>query len=383
VITDLPDRQVLVVGDSVVGLTLTLILRQAGYDPVLVSGTTPPVVSRVSYLTSPAVRTLDAVGVGMAVRDCGTTVESVTVDDPSSQREPTALSMETERSETPLVVDTASLRRRLEAHLPEQHHGGDRAVETITRREGGLVVEFGDGIREWFDVVVDAGGGGDAVRSARVESPTVDPLAQYEIPVETGSLTHTVRDQWRSDALVQALPSPTGSGSVLRMTAPPSDVDRVLDDANWEAVLQNGADVVPERADFEQRTVRQVQASDAAADWWGIGRVAFCGPAACPVTPASGFDVTFGIEDTIAFVTELNGATRPVSDVVDTYSSRRADRLTTLREAVGGGRDDCQYPVSQSRQPPLALLGVLRTVTLGSFLGSSMMSLQRDGFKAN
>jgi 2-polyprenyl-6-methoxyphenol hydroxylase-like FAD-dependent oxidoreductase len=381
VITDRPDRQVLVVGDTIVGLTLTLVLRHAGYDPVVVSGTAPPVASWGCYLCPPAIRTLDAVGVGTAVHDCGTTVESVTVDESSSQREPFALSIETERSETPLVADRASLRRALEAQLPEQHHGGGRTVETVTRRDGGLVVEFGAGIRELFDIVVDAGGGGDAIRSAGVESPTTDPLTQYEITVDTDSVVRPgIVDHWRSDAFVQALQSPNGSGSLLRVTAP-SEFDQVLDDINWETVLPNGTDVVSEGAEFEQRTVRQARAADAAADWWGTGRVACCGPAACPVAPASGFDVTFGIEDTIAFVTELNGATRSVSDVVDTYSSRRADRLAKIRDAVEDGRDDHRYPVSQSRRPPLASLGVLRTVTLGSFLGSSMVSLQRDGFR--
>jgi 2-polyprenyl-6-methoxyphenol hydroxylase-like FAD-dependent oxidoreductase len=384
VITDHPDRQVLVVGDTVVGLVLTLVLRHAGYDPVVVSGTASPVASRVSYLCPPAVRTLEAVGVGTAVRDCGTTVDSVTVDESASQREPTALSMERGRSETPLVVDTGSLRRTLEAHLPDQHQGGGRTVETITRRDDGLIVEFRDGIREWFDIVVDAGGGGDVVRPAGVDSPTADPLAQYETTVDTDSVARPgIRDYWRSNAFVQALQSPNGSGSLLRVTAPPSEIDRVLDDGNWEPVLRHGSDAVSDEAEFEPRSVRQARASDAAADWWGTGRVAFCGPAACPVAPASGFDVTFGVEDAIAFVTELYGATRPVSDIVGTYSSRRADRLTTLLETVETAEPDHQYQMPRSIRPPLDTLGTLRTVTLATFLGSSMEALQRDGFGAN
>jgi 2-polyprenyl-6-methoxyphenol hydroxylase-like FAD-dependent oxidoreductase len=384
VITERRDRQILVVGDSVVGLVLTLLLQNAGYDPLIVSGAAHPVSSRVTYLGPPAVRTLDAAGVDSSVRDCGTTVESVSVEDSPSQDEPTVLSTETEPAETlPVVVRTARLRRALEAQLPARQHGGDRAVETISRRDGGLVVEFGDGIREWFDVVVDAGGGGDALRSAGVVSPTADALAQYEIALDTDSLTRAgIRDHWRSDALVQAFQSPNRSGSVLRVTAPPSEVDRVLDEANWEAVLRNGTNVTSGGAEFERKSVRQARASDAVTDWWGTGRVAFCGHAACPVAPASGFDVTFGIEDAVAFVTELTGATRDVSNIVDGYSSRRADRLRTLRETTETADPHHQYPMSRSTRPPLDSLGALRAVTLGSFLGTPMASLQRDGFRA-
>jgi 2-polyprenyl-6-methoxyphenol hydroxylase-like FAD-dependent oxidoreductase len=384
VITERHDRQVLVVGDSVVGLVVTLLLQNAGYDPLIVSGTGPSASSRLTYLCPPAVRTLDAVGVDTCIRDCGTTVENVSVDVSSSQNEPTVLSMETERAETlPLVVRTARLRRALEAQLPDQQHGGDRAVETLSRRDGGLVVEFGDGIREWFDVVVDAGGGGETLRSTGVASPTADALAQSEITLDTGSLTRAgIRDHWRSDALVQAFQSPNGSERVLRVTAPPSDVDRVLDEANWEAVLRNGTDPVSGEDEFERTCVRQVKASDAVADWWGAGRVAFCGRAACPVAPASGFDVTFGIEDAIAFATALNGTTRDVSDIVDTYSSRRADRLRTLRKTTETVDFGQQYPTSRSARPPLDSLGTFRAVTLGSFLGAPMASLQRDGFRA-
>jgi 2-polyprenyl-6-methoxyphenol hydroxylase-like FAD-dependent oxidoreductase len=245
-------------------------------------------------------------------------------------------------------------------------------------------VEFRDGIREWFDVVVDAGGGDDALRSAGVTPPASDPLAQYEISIDTDTPTRSkIRDYWRSDTLVQTFHSPDGSGSTLRITTPHSDVGRVLDDADWDAVLPNGTDTVPEYVEFEETSVRQASASDAAADWWGAGQVAFCGPAAYPVAPASGFNITLGIEDAIAFVTELTKTTRHVPDSVDTYSSRRANRLSTLRDTIETVDADHQYPTPRSTRPPLASLGTLRGVTLGSFLGGPMASLQRDGFRTN
>ncbi|WP_436930624.1 FAD-dependent oxidoreductase [Halosimplex halobium] len=383
VITERPDKQVLVVGDTVVGLTLTLLLRHAGYDPLVVNGTAPPVSSRTTYLCPPAVRTLDAVGVGTSVRDCGTTVESVFVNVSTSQSDPTVLSMGTEQAETmPLVVRTDRLRRALETRLPEQQHRGDRAVETVSRRDGGLVVKFRDGIHEWFDVVVDAGGGGDALRPTGAESPASDPLAQYELPLDTVTLTQAgIRDHWRSDALIQAFQSQDDSGGTLRITTPCSDIERVLADVNPETGPPSETDLVSEGAEFESTRIQHMRASDAVADWWGSGQVAFCGRAACPVAPASGFDVTIGIEDAIAFVTELNDTTQPVSDIVDTYSSRRADRLTTLRDRVESVGTDHQYPLPGSTRPPLASLGALRVVTLGSFLGTPMDSIQREGFK--
>jgi 2-polyprenyl-6-methoxyphenol hydroxylase-like FAD-dependent oxidoreductase len=124
VITERPDRQVLVVGDTVVGLVLTHLLRHAGYDPLLVSGTKTRPLSRVAYLCLPVIRVFEAIGVGTSARDFGTTADSVSVCGSHSQGESTVFSMENESEiRIPLVVSTACLRRALETKLPEHQYG--------------------------------------------------------------------------------------------------------------------------------------------------------------------------------------------------------------------------------------------------------------------
>jgi 2-polyprenyl-6-methoxyphenol hydroxylase-like FAD-dependent oxidoreductase len=390
VITDYPDRQVLVVGDTVVGLTLALLLRHAGYDPLVVGGTGRSLPSRLAYLCPPALRTFDAIGVGTPVRSHGTAVDRVSVHGPGSPADATGLSSQPKPEGTPpLLVGTERLRHALAAQLPERKLGCDRTVETLSRRDGGLTVEFEDGVREWFDVVVDAGGGDASLRSVRDGGPAADTLTQYEIRSDADTLPREqLREHWGADAFVQQLPTPNSSRRVLRVTTPRSDVEQGIGEGGWEAVLPNGGVDVeavardPGAAELASRRQVRLADADAAPEWWGTNRVAFCGPAACPIAPASGFDVTFGIEDAVAFVSELTAANRPAAELVDTYSSRRARRFATLGDAVETAWSGHDYPRRGSTHPALASVRALRAVTLGSFLGTPMQSLQRDGFTA-
>jgi 2-polyprenyl-6-methoxyphenol hydroxylase-like FAD-dependent oxidoreductase len=383
VISEHPDRQVLVVGDTTVGLVLTLLLRRAGYDPLLANGTERPLSSRVAHLSPPAVRTLAALGV--PVREWSTAVNSVSVRTAASQDERSvALSWETGDAKTPsVVVCRKRLHNALLERLPTEQRSTGRTVERVTRRDSGLRAEFENGIREWFDVAVDAGGGGHSLRSVRSDTPTVRTLVQCEFLTENVTpAQHHLYDRWRSDAFVQQLPVPSGTGHLRRVTAPQSDIGTVFREESWVAARPNGgATDTAGDVERDEVRVRQIQPheGDARPIWWGTGRVAFCGQAACPVAPASGFDPTLGIEDAVAFVSELTSA-RPVADVVEAYSDGRAHRLGTLRQAVEAGHSAQAYPVQQSVRSPLASLAAFRAVSLGSVLGGPLSALQRDGF---
>lgn len=387
VITDYPDRQVLVVGDTVAGLTLTLLLRNAGYDPVVVGGTGRPRPSRVAHLSPPALRTFDALGVGTTVRNQGTTVDSVSVHRSGSPTAETALSKTAAPDGgLPLVVGTDRLSDALSATIPEGTHRGNRTVETVSRRASGLTVEFADGVREWFDVVVDAGGGGTSLRSGPKSIPAANTLTQYELSLDTATTARQqLRELWCPDAFVQQLPSPNSAGSVLRVTTPGAAVENALDGVDWNSFLPNaGVDVASAFASVEPTRVHQasLSAADVVPERWGTDRLCFSGPAAWPAAPASGFDVTFGIEDAVAFVSELTDATRSATDVVNTYSSRRARRFATLGKTVETTWSVHEYPTRQPTDPALTSLRALRAVTLGPFLGPPMTSLQRAGFGA-
>lgn len=386
-----PDRQILVVGDTVVGLTLTLLLRRAGYDPLLVSGAGAPARSRVSHLSPPVLAVLDAVGVGTRLRDRAVTVGSVSVRTPPLPDGSRTVLPADEAPEgaRPAVVRTRRLRRALEERLPDRQRRADRAVDGLSRREGGLVVDFGDGIREWFDVVVDAGGGGASLRPTGHGPPESDALAQYETRVESDALPRDqLRDVWLPDALVQYAPRPGEPGGVLRVTAPRSALEAVSRDGTTGSrhgggvLLDELGSIPSDRVESGSTTVRQLRLPDGAGrgEWWGVGRVSFCGPAACPVAPASGFAVSWGVEDAVAFVTALDGPARSASGVVDAYASGRTGRPAALRRATDAAAPDHEYPLPRPAHPSLASLGVLRHVALGSFLGERLRAVREAGF---
>jgi 2-polyprenyl-6-methoxyphenol hydroxylase-like FAD-dependent oxidoreductase len=375
-----------VVGETVVGLTLTILLRRAGYDPLLVSGTGRPAISRVSYLCAPALRLLDSIGVGSRLRKRGTKIESVSVRrSPPAGGGSTALPRNEHSVERrPVVVRTSDLRSALESRLPDRQRRVDRTVGRLARRDDGLAVEFVDGIREWFDVAVDAGGGSASLR--RLEDPLeYATLTQYETPVEADATSRNrLLDVWHSDRFVQRVPRPNGRGFVLRVTAPRSALATVSDGKSSlgeQRLPGEIRDIPPERLETGSTTVRQVRLSDGSTrlEWWGSGRVSFCGSSACPIAPASGFAVSWGIEDAVALASELGRGARPVADAVGSYAADRKRRLTRLRRTTEAEQFDPEYPTLRSAESSLASLRTLRQVALGAFLGDPMRSVLDEG----
>ncbi len=390
-ITEETDRQVLVVGDTVAGLALTLLLDRAGYDPVLVRGPETATVSRLGYLWPPTLRLLDALGVEMSAPDCGVGVDRVDVRAGGTLRSDTADTA----AGRPALFRTTRLRRGLEAELPDTGQGRDRTVDSLSRRQGGLVVAFDDGVREWFDVAVDTGrvdgllrsDGGQATLAADGRDGETTALTQYEVAVVTDTDRDAtaapghVREGWQPGVLAQSLPRPGDSGRLLRVTTA-RDAPATLTETVREA-LPDGATGVPALSGREPVSVRQVSSlpADPARSWWGRGRVAFCGGTTCPVPPASGVRVSAGIADALALVSALTRGPRATADAVEAYATRRARRVGTLARTAATARADHAYPVPDRTQPALATLGLLRTVALAPFLGGSLASLQREGFE--
>lgn len=401
-ITKETDRQVLVAGDTVAGLALTLLLDRAGYDPVLVGGAgaaggtgspAPTTASRLAYLWPPALRLLDTLGVDVSALDCGVSVDGVDV----RAADGTLIYRAAETaSARPVLVRTARLRQRLEARLPDVGQGRDRAVDSLSRREGGLVVAFDDGVREWFDVAVDTvgragslrGDGGQATPAGDGEEGEVTTLTQYEVPVRTDAGRDAMaapartREAWQPGALVQSLPRPGRSGRVLRVTTADDTLAALT--GTVQETLPDGATGVPAAlSGVEPAGVRQVSSlpADPARTRWGRGRVALCGEAACPFPPASGVRTSAGIEDALALVSELSRGPRATVDAVEAYAARRARRVGTLVRAAAAARTDHAYPVPDRTEPGVATLGLLRTVALAPFLGAPVAALQREGFE--
>ncbi|MFC7132954.1 MULTISPECIES: FAD-dependent oxidoreductase [Salinibaculum] len=380
------DRQVLVVGDGIVGLALTHLLRRAGYDPLLVAPPRREETHHITYLWPPAGRLLAALGLGQLLRSQGTVVDSVTVQSADAGQEHTTVAPdERPPGRSPAVLfPTRRLRRALEERLPDGQRRQDRTVTAVERRDGGLAVEFGDGIEEWFDLVVATDRPRTSFRPPGTEHSEPAALTHCEFHVEGETLDGgALRDRWLGDALVQRTPCPTESGTILGLTTPRHDLGAVVDEVGDVLADSERAALDVDRARTGPATVRQARfpERDAARSRWGADRVAFCGDAAWPVAPASGFGVSFGLEDALALVSELTRDHPAVANVVDAYAARRSRRVTTVRRRAETARQDHAYPVSQALASPLGTVGVLRTVALGPVLDSRLGSLQRDGFR--
>jgi 2-polyprenyl-6-methoxyphenol hydroxylase-like FAD-dependent oxidoreductase len=396
-----PDRQVVVIGGTIVGRTLALLLRHAGYDPVLVAGTEPVVESRVTFLWPAAVRVFEQVGVDPERGDWSTTVDGVCTrrsDDARESRGVRSGAGGPERD--PLVVGTRALRAALERQCSGGVRSEDRAVETLTRADDGLAVRFDDGIEEWFDLAVDARRGDRARQSDGDDPREYHPLRQYEAVDAGARADDRIRDEWHSKSLVQRVPRPAEPGVVVRVTTPTAGRPATLaDERAGEPGPDSGSGRSPALgpavagddpalgtatsgedpalgttvAGSEPTVVRQTKlpVPPGAGTWWGTDRVAFCGPAAYPVAPATGCRAAFGVEDALAFVTELTREASSPSAFVERYRARRARRFATRCRRAAVARSERAVPGPDTERTPLDTLEALRTVALASSFDTS------------
>lgn len=380
------NRQILVVGETTAGLAATHLLRHAGYDPLLVSDPSSQVTREVTYLWPPAIELLSALGASDRMLDVGSPLDGVAVQARDGHREYTALPGDNSGLETPAaLVRTSTLRQALEDALPVDQRRQERTVSDVTRCEGGVAVEFDDGIQEWFDVVLVADSAATPARCAGRTTRESPPLTQYETVVDAPSRAErTLEEVWFPNALLQRFPCVDDSESLVRLTTPESGLPDCLA-GHRETLSATGipAGLEDELRETDPTTVRQARlpTTDAQGVRWGRDRVAFCGPAAWPAAPASGFRGSFGIEDALAFVAALTRSTRADGDTVDRYATRRLRRLSDIRRRVSVPRRDQEYPPDSSIDPSLERLSVLRSVALGPFLDSRLTALQRAGFE--
>ncbi|QLH77249.1 hypothetical protein HZS55_08075 [Halosimplex rubrum] len=383
-----PERQVLVVGETAVGLTLALLLRRAGYDPLVASSDAEPSRSGVTYLPPATLAVLAAVDAAAAVRERGVAVDGVSVrQNDTEAATDAAVPGGLDGVETPpVLVRTRALRRALDARRPARQRDDGTRVAALSPRDDGVAVEFDDGVVEWFDAVVDARGVDAAGHLPDRPRPDRAALVQYEtpapLPADTPGENWTL-DRWDSGTVVQRLPRPDGGGGMVRVTAPDPEREDESIAGRREAPLPDATGLATALDGVEPTTVRQARLPERSPDprWWGSDRVAACGAAAWPVAPATGFRIPLGVEDALAFVRAVARADRPASAVVDAYATSRARRLATLSRTAAAVESDHGYPVPDAAESPLATAALLRTVALGFALSDSLSALQRDGVR--
>jgi 2-polyprenyl-6-methoxyphenol hydroxylase-like FAD-dependent oxidoreductase len=376
-----PDRQILVAGDNITGQVLILLLRHAGFDPLLVPTNTAADKSQLVYLWPAAAQTLKFIGVDLSESESGTTIDSVSVRNTCEGTSPVASRPDGPTEALPTVIPTAELHRLLEEQSPEQR-SLDRRIEALSYRDDALLVEFTDGIREWFDVVIYADYFGGSPWTRESECRDTRQLTQHEVRIdgERQSSVAEFVDIWYSDGQIQYVPQNTGN-DLLRVTTPHKTTPESINRALGTDLLSDKPDkMVAKLCEAEPISVQQVVVDDQAidSDWWGDRRICYCGQAACAMAPASGFGMSFGIEDATALVTELTQNDRPVTEATTAYANQRAQRLQMLLRTTNLVQSDQTYLSSLPSEPPLETIGLLRRVSLAPLIDGTLQSVLRD-----
>jgi 2-polyprenyl-6-methoxyphenol hydroxylase-like FAD-dependent oxidoreductase len=229
-------------------------------------------------------------------------------------------------TDSPVGVAADDVDAALAATVPG---GAVRAdgLRSIERDDGALRVRFASGVREWFDLVVAADGPASVVRTLRDESVDTVDATQVEARVATGGDTSGARAAWTDQGLREMLPRP-GGGALVRVTTdrpdrgePRARVRRALD--RFEGLDARG------QVEAVTRTVTQASGDGQ----WANGRVAYCGPAACPQAPATGLGTTLALADARVLADELLAGSS-VTTAVASYARRRRRHLESLRESA-------------------------------------------------
>jgi 2-polyprenyl-6-methoxyphenol hydroxylase-like FAD-dependent oxidoreductase len=330
------ERQVLVVGAGVAGLTLGAFLRRQGLDPVLVdrSGVGECPEAGVA-LWSNGLSVLDCLGVLDEVRTAGTVVSRVTTRTPDG----TVVDSRVPDYGTahPFVTVTrASLCRILREHVPDVTVRPRTGVENLRSVDGATEVRFDDGVRETFDVVVGADGPGSRTREQAFDEDAASGGGTtwwFRVPtrVDAPDATTEVRDGDGRQFLY--VPHPGGGTAYLRADGDATGLEREgtvearrrsFDRFEWllPAAMAHLDDEDLSRADLP------------GGPRWTTDRVALVGDAVRGGRPGCNIDASLGLEDAFVLTDEL--LTRPVPAALRQYASRRLDRLARLRERTGG-----------------------------------------------
>jgi 2-polyprenyl-6-methoxyphenol hydroxylase-like FAD-dependent oxidoreductase len=355
-------RQVLVVGDGVGGLSAAAFLRERGLDPTVVAATEgppgPEAVDRCVVLWPTGVALLAELGATAeltpAAAEVGTWLLSA-ADGTVLDRLETA-----HRGDHPfLAVDRRRLRRTLRDRLPTNSIRVTKTPRSLRPDDGPPTVEFEDGVRERFDLVVGADGTDSWVRAAGFggPEPTRWGTTTWAFRADGAGAPGTVGEAWGADAMVAVVPTAAGAcGRLVTTTDDPvaaaDAFGRTFDRADHP--VTGGLDVPGPDAlvGAPDRVLR--------ADPWVTDRLALLGEAARSLPPCS-LEPSLAVEDAYVLAEELSSR-ETLARALERYEHRRRSRLHRLdhRTATDGAR---RHPLRVAGLPDLLELrrALLRT----------------------
>jgi 2-polyprenyl-6-methoxyphenol hydroxylase-like FAD-dependent oxidoreductase len=370
---------VLVVGDGVGGLAVAGLLLNRGVRPIVVGTGSERRPAGGVILPPPSVATLDELLLDVSVRAAGRTLRRWTVRDADgcvlASRASTA-----DDSRAGVTLARSRFRQSLVDELPDRTVRPGTTPTRIDQSRSSVEVEFDDGVREQFDVVVAAD------TSALPDRASVFPDRASALPDSNsrtgtgggtgaglgpaGDRDETITWAFETDAAIGApvevteirleesvvTSLPVRSGAVVTLSASAACDRRSA--AETFASLTARIDCLPATAasDFATRAVGRRRDSAPGSETWRTGRVAFIGDATRAVSRLPGVVTPLALEDAAALVDALVRCETP-DDALAAYAAGRQTRVRDLR--TGGSEEDGTRSGSP-RTCPAALADAIR-----------------------
>jgi 2-polyprenyl-6-methoxyphenol hydroxylase-like FAD-dependent oxidoreductase len=359
-------QRVLVVGGGIGGLSTTIALRRGGLDVDVVEKNPAWDVYGVGIIQPPnALRALDAIGVAKECVDQGWPIKGSTAFLADGETQ-------IADDEMPAVVPglppaNGITRKRLHAIL--QRHTLDTGadvrtgvtVTTLADRDDALGVEFSDGERRDYDLVVAADGIDSQIRSMvfgdehraqytgqvcwRYNLPRIEGLDKiwvYLGPSGTAGFCPLAEDLMYL-LFIEKPPE----GSSLRLQQP--DLASTMRErlAPFGGLIAEHRELLVDDAETIYRPVENVRLPPP----WYRGRVVLIGDAAHATSPHCGQGAAQAIEDGIVLAQEL-ASDRELSDALAVYLERRYERCRMIvegSEMIGRWEQDHSLPIDPNK----------------------------------
>lgn len=333
--------QVLVVGAGVGGLSLAGFLEQAGLEPVVIDSAESLDTPRGTVELSPgAIRVLDHLGVEGAVRQAGQAVTTWTRRRPDG----TVVSRLDAADECGLLtVEYGRLRRCLCDHLHSGAVHTGTTLASLHRERGGVTVEFANGVREQFDIVVGADGVQSRTRALLGGSePAFRGTTSIAVTLDAELEPGVAGEVWTPDGAVFRV-LPVADRLTGWLTVPTTAPGQGWTDARPAALCPD--------IDWLLPNARLPTDADGGDSWWADdfhapadrfadGQVALLGDAAHARHRLAGVGATLAIEDAAVLTSELVGSDGPLAARLMDYAARRQSRLAQLGGSPHDGGTD-------------------------------------------
>ena len=366
-----------IVGGGIGGLTAAIALRQRGLNVAVFEQTAR--FGRVGAdinLTPNAVRALDGLGIGPALREHAArpTFRISRMWDTGAETSRLAMSdvAEEKYGSPQLTLHRADLMQALESALPQDAIQFGSRIASIKSRDAGATLVFADGSTRDVDLLVGADGIHSIVRKALFgeERPRFTGVVAFRAVVPTERVAHlpnkgAFTKWWGPNPFSQIVTFPLTRGNETFIFA-------TIGQESWTEESWTSAGSVEELrhlyADFHPEAQSLLAACDSVLKTalyerdplpqWSQGRVTLLGDAAHPMLPFMAQGAGTAIEDAVVLARCLGESGLATKDALALYEGLRKER--TARIQLGsrgnewlkeGGNGDWVYGYDVWAQP--------------------------------